>query len=134
MNVTIYTDGGARGNPGPAAIGILILDEKNTVLFQHAETIGKTTNNVAEYTALNSALENAKQFSPETVSCFSDSELLVKQMRGEYKVKNADLQILYSQAKEKELQFKTVSYTHVPRSNEFITKVDALLNEVLDGK
>jgi ribonuclease HI len=134
MNVTIYTDGGARGNPGPAAIGILILDDNNSVLFEHAETIGKTTNNVAEYTALNKALKEAKQFSPKTVSCFSDSELLVKQMKGEYNVKNADLRVLHRSANEKATEFKKVSYTHVPRSNEFITKVDALLNEALDAQ
>ena len=89
MKATLYTDGGSRGNPGPAAYGFVLEAEDGTVLDARGETIGVATNNVAEYRALVAGLERAVEVGVDELEVVSDSELLVKQMRGEYKVKNA---------------------------------------------
>lgn len=129
--IQTYTDGGARGNPGPAAIGVVIKDEQGTTLRTHAEYIGETTNNQAEYRALIKALELAQEYHPQEVRCFLDSELLVKQMRQEYRVKEPGLQKLFVQAWNAALKFKKITYTHVRR--ELNTEADAALNKVLDA-
>ena len=95
MKLSIFTDGGARGNPGPAAIGVLILNEEKKEVYRYAEKIGETTNNVAEYTALIKALEQAKNIGGKELVCTSDSELMVKQLTGKYKVKNEELKKLF---------------------------------------
>ena len=129
----IYSDGGARGNPGPAAIGILICDEKGNELQDHKETIGDTTNNVAEYTAVIVGLELAKKLGGQEIQYFVDSELVAKQLTGQYKVKTPHIRTLYNQAKAQIGFFKKVSFTHVPREHEKLRLVDKLVNEALDG-
>ena len=128
----IYSDGGARGNPGPAAIGVLICDEKNEPLFEHGEVIGETTNNVAEYTAVITGLELAKKFKPEEISYFVDSQLVAYQISGKYQIKMPHLLKLYQQVKEKEKHFKRFTITQVPRTHEKLRYVDRLVNQALD--
>jgi ribonuclease HI len=128
--IKIFTDGGARGNPGPAAIGLVIKDENNKILKEFSEYIGKATNNQAEYRALIKGLELAKGFKPSEVICYLDSELLAKQMKQEYKVKDKDLQPLFIKAWNAAVRLKKVNYQHVPR--ELNKEADKLLNLELD--
>ncbi len=128
----IYSDGGARGNPGPAAIGLLICDEKNEPLFEHGETIGETTNNVAEYTAVIVALDFARKHKPDEISYFVDSELVARQLSGQYKVKTPHILALYKQVKDQEKNFKKITFTQVPRTHEKLRYVDRLVNRALD--
>jgi ribonuclease HI len=129
----IYSDGGARGNPGPAAIGVLICDDKGNQLQDHKETIGDTTNNVAEYTGVIVGLELAKKLGGEEIEYFVDSELVAKQISGIYRVKTPHILTLYLKAKEQIAHFKKVKFTHVPREHEMLRYVDKLVNEALDG-
>jgi ribonuclease HI len=130
--IYIYTDGGSRGNPGPGAIGILILDEGKKILYRDAEYIGETTNNRAEYTALIEALKKAKKYTKGEVNCFSDSKLMVKQLQGEFKIKSYFLKNLHQKVKELEKNFKRVNYNHVRREDRKIAMADELLNQALD--
>lgn len=130
--VQVYSDGGARGNPGPAAIGVLICDEKGKTLDEFQETIGEATNNVAEYTAVVVGLELAKKCGAKEVSYFVDSELVARQLMGKYRVKTPHILSLYRQAKEGEKAFRRVIYTQIPRTHEKIRYVDRLVNEALD--
>ncbi|PIT88252.1 MAG: ribonuclease H [Candidatus Magasanikbacteria bacterium CG10_big_fil_rev_8_21_14_0_10_36_32] len=130
MRLTINTDGGARGNPGPAAIGVIIKDEKQKIICGYGEYLGEQTNNYAEYAALISGLKKAKEFNADEVECILDSELVVKQMRQEYKVKEPTLQKLFIQAYNAATQFKKVTYRHTERANN--TEADKLVNETLD--
>lgn len=132
--IYIYTDGGSRGNPGPAGIGILILDENKRPLKEYKEYIGKTTNNQAEYKALIKALELASSYTKGEVFCTLDSELVVRQLDGQYSIKNNNLKNLFLQLKKIEKGFEKISYTHVKRENPFIKRVDMMVNEVLDEK
>jgi len=131
--VSVYTDGGARGNPGPAAIGIIIVDEENKILEEHKELLGVKTNNQAEYLAIIKALELALKYGSE-IQCYSDSELMINQLLGRYAIKNEELKKLIQAVKEKEKMFKKVKYTHVKRNNLFIKQVDKLVNNALDGR
>ncbi|HZB35720.1 MAG TPA: reverse transcriptase-like protein [Gaiellaceae bacterium] len=131
MRAKLSTDGGARGNPGPAAYGYVLEAENGTVLAAHGETIGTATNNVAEYRALIAGLEKALEVGVDEVEVVSDSELLVKQMRGEYKVKNEALRDLSLQAAGLARQLKSVSYTAVRREHNELA--DRLVNEALDA-
>ncbi len=128
----IYTDGGARGNPGPAAIGIIIFHGKE-IIKQYKKCIGFGTNNQAEYTALLKAIELAKEFGAEELEVYSDSELMIRQLHGKYKVKNKKLQELFQKVKEKETEFAAVHYKHVLRTNPGIVLADELVNKALDG-
>ncbi len=128
---TMHIDGAARGNPGPAAYAI-VLARPGEPVTEKAETIGTATNNVAEYTALVEGLELAAGLGVKRLSVFSDSELLVKQMNGEYRVKHPDLQPLYQEANRLKRQFDSVTITHVRRGQN--ARADALCNEALDGK
>lgn len=130
--VIINCDGGARGNPGPAAIGIIIRDDNDNTLEFHKETIGPTTNNVAEYRALMKALEMASKLTKKSVQVFMDSELVVKQVKGEYKISKVHLIPLYAEVKKKESKFEKISYSYVPRTDKFQTKADELVNAALD--
>lgn len=132
--IQIYSDGGARGNPGPAAIGILICDEKGEELQDHHETIGEATNNIAEYTAVMVGLELAKKFSPKEIQYFVDSELVARQLSGKYRVKTPHILKLYQAVKEREKFFTRVSYTQIPRTHEKIRYVDKLVNLALDSE
>ena len=129
-HVRAWIDGGSRGNPGPSAIGVVVEDAEGTTVQLVAQTIGIQTNNVAEYRALLAALEVAERVGAERVEITSDSELLVKQMRGEYKVKNEGLRPLYEEASERAREFKRFSVRHVERKEN--AKADALVNKALD--
>ena len=126
----IYTDGGSRGNPGPAAI-CEVVGEK-----EYGEQIGRATNNVAEYSAVVFALKKAKQLltkkiAKETdVELITDSELLVKQLNGKYKIKDEDLRLLFLDVWNLKLDFKSVTFTHVTRDKN--KKADSLVNRALD--
>ena len=131
MKAKLSTDGGARGNPGPAAYGYVLEAEDGTVLAAHGETIGVATNNVAEYRALVAGLEKAAALGVDELEVVSDSELLVKQMRGEYKVKNAALQELNAAAEALARRLRKVTYTAVRREHNELA--DRLVNEALDA-
>jgi ribonuclease HI len=131
VRAKLSTDGGARGNPGPAAYGYVLEADDGTVLAAHGETIGTATNNVAEYRALVAGLEKAHELQVDEVEVVSDSELLVKQMRGEYKVKNEALRELSIQAARLARQIGNVSYTAVRREHNQLA--DRLVNEALDA-
>jgi len=124
-----YTDGGARGNPGPAGIGIVIMDG-DKVVESYGRYIGETTNNQAEYKALIYALERASTIGAKEVECKLDSELVVKQMRHEYKVRDKDLQALFLRAWNLSAGFKKVSFHHIRR--EFNAAADAEVNAAID--
>lgn len=128
------SDGGSRGNPGPGAIGILVRDE-GKILTKFSKFIGDNiTNNEAEYTALIEVLKMASEITDGKIICVLDSELVVKQMRGEYKVRHPALLELYFVVKKLEERFQKVSYIHAPREDEFQVIVDELLNEELDRR
>ena len=131
MKAKLFTDGGARGNPGPAAYGYVLEAEDGTVLAAHGERIGIATNNVAEYSALIAGLEKALELAVPEVEVISDSELLVKQMNGEYRVKNAALIDLSLEAARLARQIGPVRYTAVRR--EMNELADSLVNEALDA-
>ena len=129
----IYSDGAARGNPGPAASAFTIEDENGKVVKSGARKIGVATNNVAEYTALIDGLRAAAEVTSGDVLCFSDSRLMVSQLRGEYKVKKPHLRELLERAKGMEKLFSSVEYRHVPRENPGIKRVDRMVNLALDS-
>jgi ribonuclease H / adenosylcobalamin/alpha-ribazole phosphatase len=131
VTAKLSTDGGARGNPGPAAYGYVLETDDGTVLAAHGETIGVATNNVAEYRALVAGLEKALELGVDEVEVVSDSELLVKQMRGEYKVKNDALRELSEEAAQLARQLRSVRYTAVRREHNELA--DQLVNEALDA-
>jgi ribonuclease HI len=129
----IYTnsDGGARGNPGPGAIGIIVRKD-DEILVRFSAPIGRNvTSNIAEYHALIKALELASKFGRE-VTCFLDSELVVKQLLGQYRVKNPRLLELFLKVQKMQENFDKVIYKHVSRENKFQIIVDELLNQELD--
>jgi ribonuclease H / adenosylcobalamin/alpha-ribazole phosphatase len=131
VKAKLSTDGGARGNPGPAAYGYVLETDDGTVLAAHGETIGTATNNVAEYRALIAGLEKALELHVGELEVVSDSELLVKQMRGEYRVKNAALRDLWDEASALARRLRSVSYTAVRREHNELA--DRLVNEALDA-
>jgi ribonuclease HI len=131
--LVIYCDGGARGNPGPAAIGAVVLDPSTdppTRLATVSERIGVATNNVAEYRALVAALEAAREFPARRVRVRADSQLIVRQLEGRYRVKQAHLRPYYERARELLSEYEDVELTHVPREQN--TEADALVNAALD--
>ena len=132
MKARLSTDGGARGNPGPAAYGYVLEADDGTVLAAHGEKIGVATNNVAEYSALIAGLEKARELGVGEVEVVSDSELMVKQMRGEYRVKNEALRELSLEAGRLARQIGSVSYRAVRREHNELA--DSLVNEALDAK
>ena len=131
MKARLYTDGGARGNPGPAAYGFVLEADDGTILAAEGEAIGEATNNVAEYRGLVAGLARAAELAVPEVEVRSDSELLVKQMRGEYRVKNAALRTLSLEAARLGREIGRVSYVHVPREKNELA--DQLVNEALDA-
>ena len=130
MRARLFTDGGSRGNPGPAAYAFVLEAEDGTVLDARGEAIGVATNNVAEYSALVAGLERAVEAGVDDLEVVSDSELMVKQMRGEYKVKNRALQDLFLDASRLARKVGRVSYTAVRREHNELA--DSLVNEALD--
>ena len=128
----INTDGGARGNPGPAGIGVVIRDEHETVIFEHGAYIGEQTNNFAEYSALIKALETARDLGGTDLLVRMDSELIVKQMQGLYKIKEPTLQELAGKVLKLKGNFKSVVFTHIRR--EFNKDADRMVNQALDAQ
>ena len=131
MKARLSTDGGSRGNPGPAAAAYVLETEDGTVLDAHGQTIGVATNNVAEYRALVDGLRKAVELQVDDLEVVSDSELLVKQMRGEYRVKNKALIELSLEAARLARQIPSVRYTAVRREHNELA--DQLVNEALDS-
>jgi ribonuclease HI len=131
VKARLSTDGGSRGNPGPAAYGYVLETDDGTVLDARGETIGVATNNVAEYRALLAGLEAALDRGVDELEVVSDSELLVKQMRGEYKVKNDALRELVEDAHALARRLARISYTAVRREHNELA--DRLVNEALDS-
>ena len=132
----IYTnsDGGARGNPGPGAIGVIVRKD-GEILTRYSAMVGKlVTNNVAEYEGLIKALELASNYTKDEVTCILDSELIVKQLLGEYRVKNPGLLELFLKVQKLQERFKRIRYLHVSRWNKFQQIADELLNAELDKR
>jgi len=128
LKATLHTDGGARGNPGPAGVGAVLSMNKKEQGFK--KYIGEATNNQAEYQALILGLEKAKDAGVVEIECYLDSELVVKQLKREYKVKNKDLALLFVKVWNLSNEFKKISYNHIYREDN--TKADALVNEAID--
>jgi len=130
----IYTnsDGGARGNPGPGAIGVIVRKD-GEILLRYGLKIGNNiTNNIAEYEALIKALELASKFTKDKVTCILDSELVVKQLLGEYKVRNKKLLELFLKVQKLQENFNEIIYCHVSREDKFQQIADEILNQELD--
>jgi len=136
IKVTVFTDGGARGNPGPSAIGVQILNDKNEVLSELSEYIGQATNNAAEYTAVQRALEHMQGFFDDSkamqVSLNLDSQLVERQLNGVYKVKEPELQTYFDTIKTLMNEFASVTFTHVMREDN--KEADRLVNQALDSQ
>jgi len=127
----LWTDGGSRGNPGPGAIGVVLQDGQGQTVAEASRAIGSVTNNVAEYRALTQGLELALEHEVSRLRVWMDSELIVKQLRGEYRVKNEQLKELYQEARGLMGRFDRIEVKHVPRSEN--ARADALVNEALDA-
>lgn len=134
--ITIFTDGGARGNPGPAAIGVQYLNEEKEVLGELSEYIGEATNNVAEYSAVKRALEHLPQLFEDSkavqVTFYLDSQLVERQLNGAYKIKDQNLKTYADAIKELERTCASVAYNHVRRAEN--KEADRLVNEALDAQ
>lgn len=129
----LFTDGGSRGNPGQAAIGCVLIDPvKGEVIREYKEAIGIKTNNVAEYEALIAGLKLASKYKPNRLICHLDSELVVKQLSGEYRIKMMSLQPLVDEIRELQSDFSDVQFVHVPRGDNF--RADKLVNQALDER
>ncbi|MBI4397575.1 MAG: ribonuclease HI family protein [Candidatus Omnitrophica bacterium] len=130
--VCVYSDGGARGNPGPAAIGILVVSENGEVLREHKECLGEATNNTAEYRGILGALKLAHEVGAREVTAYMDSEVVMRQLTGAYRVREEHLRKLYESVKKEEKNFAKVIYNHVRREHPMIKHVDRLVNRALD--
>jgi ribonuclease HI len=130
MKVVVHVDGGARGNPGPAAAACVLSSPSGELLGEHAQLLGHATNNVAEYRALLLGLEQARKLGASEVEVIGDSELIAKQVTGEYKVKNEALRPLHREATEALRAFDRFSVRTVPRAQN--ARADALVNAALD--
>ena len=132
MRVIVHVDGGARGNPGPAAAAAVVTDPDGQVLDEAAETLGTVTNNVAEYRGLLLGLQRARELGATEVEVVNDSELIAKQVNGEYRVKHADMKPLHRAATELLAEFDRWSMRSVPRAQN--AHADALVNQALDAQ
>jgi len=130
-DITIYCDGASRGNPGHAGIGYLIYDSEGNVLKEESDYLGQATNNVAEYTALIRSLQDSLKLGAGRVRVCSDSELMVKQIKGEYKVKSPGLEPLFRQAKGLIARFDSFGIEHIPRDKNKLA--DQLANKGIDA-
>ncbi len=130
LKVIINADGAARGNPGPAAIGVTIKDHKGNLVASISRRIGKATNNQAEYRAIIAGLEKAVKIGAREIEVLTDSELIVKQINGKYRVKNTSLRILYEEVVKLIGSLERFTIRHVPRTRS--TEVDSLANRALD--
>ena len=132
--VTVYTDGACSGNPGPRAIGVIVLDENKQEVATCKDCIGETTNNRAEYEALIRGLKLAAGICRKKVICFSDSELLVRQLNKRWRIKNKELLELNVVVNELVNIFEEVIFQHINRNNQYIVKADKLTKDALAGK
>ncbi|MBT9259236.1 MAG: ribonuclease HI family protein [Clostridiales bacterium] len=132
IRLIIQTDGAARGNPGPAGIGMVFLEEDGTLVAERKKFIGHATNNVAEYRALIEALKYAREMGATQVTVQADSELMVRQMTGQYKVRDAGLRPLYEEARRLAAGFASFAIRHVPREEN--RRADELANMAIDEK
>lgn len=132
MKAIIYSDGGARGNPGPAGIGAVIYNEEKQEIATISRFIGKATNNQAEYKALIAVLQKAKDLNIKEAIVYLDSELIVKQINGEYKVKDKDLAKLFIEVYNLKQSFDKISFFHVRREEN--KRADSLANEAMDSQ
>ncbi len=130
--IDIYSDGASRGNPGDASYAFVFV-ENGEIVDSKTAYIGRATNNQAEYRAVINALEHALEQEVTDVQFHSDSQLLVKQLQGAWQVKDSELQELHAQVQELRERFDSVTFTHLPRENEYIAEADRLCNETLDG-
>ena len=130
--MVVWTDGGARGNPGPAGYGVVVTGRGGEVLAELAEGIGWATNNVAEYQGVIAGLRRARELGARRVRVRADSLLLVEQLRGVYKVKSAGLQPLWAEARRLAASFDQVTFEHVPRARN--RRADALANQAMDAQ
>lgn len=133
QKVFMVTDGASRGNPGASAIGYGIYDTDWGIIEEKAEYIGNATNNEAEYRALVAALERAAHYSKGDVEHYSDSELLIKQLKGQYRVKAGNLKPLFERVLKIKGKFTSVKHHHVRRSDRRVARIDGLVNEALDN-
>jgi len=127
----VYTDGASRGNPGPAAYGFILV-RNDAIIFEGSGTLGKTTNNTAEYYAILSALKKAQEFARESVTVWSDSELVIKQINNQYRITKPHLARLRAELAIVEKNFTDIHFRNVPRENRFIRRCDKLCNQALD--
>ena len=132
LRLRVYSDGASRGNPGISAIAFMILTEDCRLLKRYSRYVGIRTNNQAEYKALISALESASKLTDQEVTCCMDSELVVKQLNGEYRVRNPTLKTLWLKVQELKHRFQRITFTSVPRTDIHIEQVDRLANQTLD--
>ncbi|MBI4064262.1 MAG: ribonuclease HI family protein [Elusimicrobia bacterium] len=132
MKLTIYIDGACRFNPGPAGIGVWIVDGQGKTLAEISEFIGQATNNIAEWSAYLRALREAKKMGAEEVSIFTDSQLLVEQVRGNFKVRDERLKVFWRQAKQLQEELPGFKLAHVPR--EINKMADSLAKRSVEGK
>ncbi len=130
MKLTIYTDGGSRGNPGPAATGVVIKNSHGNVISSYGEYLGRQTNNVAEYSAIISGLKKARALGATEVTCIADSKLIVEQLNRKWKVKKPHIQKLFIEAWNEMQQFKKATIQHVLR--EYNKEADREVNAILD--
>jgi ribonuclease HI len=128
----VYVDGGARGNPGPAGVGVVVTDEAGAELDRANEYIGETTNNVAEYRAVLLGLDRARALAVRELEIVNDSELIARQLTGQYRVKKEDLRLLHEQARQALQEFDRWSIRSVPRAKNEIA--DALVNDAIDAR
>ncbi|HVO33324.1 MAG TPA: ribonuclease HI family protein [Elusimicrobiota bacterium] len=127
-----FSDGGARGNPGPAAIGVVLCDERHKVVHETAECIGQATNNQAEYRAMILALTLAHERGATRLECHADSELLVFQLQGRYRIKDFHLKSLAEKVKSLASRFESIVFRQIPRESPMIARADKLLNQALN--
>lgn len=133
-HICLYTDGGSKGNPGAGSIAVVICDSNNTILYEYSECIGHSTNNQAEYKALLKGLDLCARYTRRRVTCHSDSELVINQMNGVFRLKNDELRKLCRKVLDVARMFDEVVYQHVPRGNQRITRADQLVNQAHAGR
>jgi len=132
LRLRVYSDGASRGNPGISAIAFMIMTEDGGLLKRYSRYVGIRTNNQAEYEALISALESASELTDQEVTCCMDSELVVKHLNGEYRVRNPTLKTLWLRVQELKQKFRRTTFKSVPRTDIHIKQVDRLANQALD--
>jgi len=138
MKIIIYSDGGSRGNPGPAAIGVILTDEKGKVIKEYAEKIGRATNNEAEYEAVIFALQKAKllfgkkKIKDAEVEVKMDSEFVSKQLNGKYKILDRKIEQLFLRTWNLKVDFKKIKFTYIPRNKNL--EADRLVNQALGSR